>query len=185
MPTPTGPRPAEAEAEQPVAAAVSAGRRTGALIQGSPSRTFPARNRHFDQRAGWGGGRGTSPGRGPARRGAPSCPQDLSPAGGDRPRSSPAVRQARPMRRPTDLPPDVRHLLAVGDDLVRRRDLLALGVPRSTLTRLVRQESLVSLANGVYTDPATVAALGPWPLLRLRTRALLMVSPPNTYAADW
>lgn len=89
------------------------------------------------------------------------------------------------MRRPTDLPPDVRHLLAVGDDLVRRRDLLALGVPRSTLTRLVRQESLASLANGVYADPATVAALGPWPLLRLRTRALLMVSPPNTYAADW
>jgi len=122
-----------------VAAAVSAGRRAGALIQGSPSRTFPARNRHFDQRAGW----GRRPGHQSAARAGQAGRAQLS----------------------TGLVPSRRG----------SSPILAGRAPGSS----------DAPANGVYTDLANVAALGPWSLLRLRTRALLMVSPPNTYAADW
>jgi hypothetical protein len=83
------------------------------------------------------------------------------------------------------LPPAVRDALTAGDGLVRRGELQALGIPGSTIDRALRQRRLVPLANGIYTDPTLVAAAGPWELFRLRSRAFVMVSPPNTYAADW
>ena len=89
------------------------------------------------------------------------------------------------MRSQSGLPRAVRCALTCGDDLVRRVDLLDLGTPPSTVNRLLRQGLLVPLANGIYTEPAVVAAAKPWQLFRLRSRAFVMVSPPNTYAADW
>lgn len=53
------------------------------------------------------------------------------------------------------------------------------------MSRWLSEGMLVALANGIYADPTVVAALKPWDLFRLRTRAFVMVSPPNTYAAEW
>lgn len=83
------------------------------------------------------------------------------------------------------LPEPVRDALTSGQGLIRRAELLRLGIPRSTLIRWVHAGDLLPLANGIYTDPAVVADLKPWQLFRMRTRAFVMVSPPNTFAADW
>ena len=83
------------------------------------------------------------------------------------------------------LPEPVRDALTSGQGLVRRAELLSVGIPPSTLIRWVHAGDLIPLANGIYTDPAVVGDLKPWPLFRMRTRAFVMVSPPNTFAADW
>lgn len=87
--------------------------------------------------------------------------------------------------RPSRLPPELSEAIATGEGLVRRSELNRLGLPRSKVDRLLRRELIVPLANGIYADPTVVAAASPWELHRLRTRAFIMVSPPNTYAADW
>ena len=75
--------------------------------------------------------------------------------------------------------------MAGGCGLVRRAELERLGLARSMVDRLIRGQVLVPLANGVYADPGRLAGISSWDLHRLRTRAFLMMSPPNTYAADW
>ncbi len=87
------------------------------------------------------------------------------------------------MRPRSDLPRCVRHALVANDGLVRRRELLDLGVPQSTVTRLLGRGQLVQVANGIYAD--AVAVGDAWQLFRLRTRAFVMAGPPNAYAADW
>lgn len=89
------------------------------------------------------------------------------------------------MRRAADIPHPVHRFLAAGQWLVRRGELMSLGVPRSTMSRWLRDGMLVPLANGIYADPAVVGAAGPWELFRLRTRAFVMVSPPNSFAVEW
>ena len=89
------------------------------------------------------------------------------------------------MHPPSGLPHDVRLALASGAGLVRRGELLELGIPRSTVSRMLHQGLLVSPANGIYADAVDIAVAKPWQLFTLRSRAFVMVSPPNTYAADW
>jgi hypothetical protein len=129
--------------------------------------------RDFDQRAA------------PEAAPPPRCPQDLSTAGDTDPGSADFVRQAHPMPPPIDVPAPVRRALAAGEGLVRRSELLSLDVPRSTMSRWLHDGMLVSLANGIYADPAVVHSINPWARFRLRTRAFVMVSPPNAHAVGW
>ena len=85
----------------------------------------------------------------------------------------------------TPLPTPVRAALAEGGGLVRRRDLLGLDIPRTTISRWITQDRLVPLANGIYADPVVLRSPDPWIRFRLRTKAFLMVSPPNAAAIGW
>lgn len=85
----------------------------------------------------------------------------------------------------TPLPGPVRAALTTGGGLVDRQALLRLGIPRTTISRWLDQDGLVPVANGIYVDPGVLRALDPWARFRLRTRAFVMVSPPNAAAIGW
>lgn len=89
------------------------------------------------------------------------------------------------MRRVSGIPTSVGRALTAGDGLVRRGELMRLGVTRSTMSRWLHDGMLLPLANGIYADPALVESLDPWDRFRLRTRAFVMVSPPNAHAVEW
>lgn len=86
---------------------------------------------------------------------------------------------------PVPLPEPVRGALTAGGGLVRRSDLIRLGITRTTMSRWLQNGRLTPLANGVYTDAAALGRLDPWARFRLRTQAFLLVSPPNTHAIGW
>ncbi len=83
-----------------------------------------------------------------------------------------------------DIPPLIRDRMTPAG-LVSRSDLLDVGIPRSTVCRWLHDGMLVPVATGIYADPAVVDGADPWERFRLRSRAFVLVSPPNTYAADW
>jgi hypothetical protein len=86
---------------------------------------------------------------------------------------------------PPRLPADVRAALAAGGGLLSAADYDGPGLSRSRIHRLARRGALIGVAKGVYADAAALTAAEPWSAFRLRTRAFLMVCPPNTYASDW
>ena len=83
------------------------------------------------------------------------------------------------------IPPNLLTALADGAGLVTATRCRELGVSADRIERLLRAGALTALAKGIYAERRIVAGLGEWPGFRLRTRAFVMASPPNTHASDW
>jgi len=87
------------------------------------------------------------------------------------------------------VPPSIpKELVAALDDgcgLVTAERCRGLAISADRVERMLRSGVLVSLAKGVYADRHRVDGLSSWSSFQLRSRAFVMASPPNTYAADW
>ena len=83
------------------------------------------------------------------------------------------------------IPPILLAALADGGDLITAARCRELGVSADRIERLLRSGALTALAKGIYAERRIVAGLSEWPAFRLRTRAFVMASPPNTHASDW
>lgn len=95
------------------------------------------------------------------------------------------MRDAQRMPAASSLPDDVRAALVDGGGLIRAADFDTATRSRSRLHRLERAGALVSVAKGVYVDPAALAASDAWAAYRLRVRGFLTVAAPDSYASDW
>lgn len=72
-----------------------------------------------------------------------------------------------------------------GCGLITAEGCRALGISADRVERLVRSGLLRPVAKGVYADRKRIDALSTWSSFRLRSRAFVMASPPNTHASDW
>lgn len=90
-----------------------------------------------------------------------------------------------PRRRAGPIAGPIAEALAAGDGLLRASECERLRISRGRLYRLVDRGALVEVAKGVYADATRLDGGDPWTVFRLRSRAFLMVSPPNAFAADW
>lgn len=82
-------------------------------------------------------------------------------------------------------PDPIAEVLAAGDGLIRATECERLRISRGRLYRMVERGTLVCVAKGVYADATILNGTDRWAAFRLRTRAFVLVSPPQTYAADW
>lgn len=83
------------------------------------------------------------------------------------------------------IPPILLAALADGGGLISAARCRELDVSADRIERLLRWGALTALAKGIYAEQRMVAGLSEWTAFRLRTRAFVMASPPNTHAADW
>ena len=83
------------------------------------------------------------------------------------------------------IPPLLSSALAEGGGLISAIRCRELGVSADRVERMLRSGLLLAAAKGIYADRRHVDGLSDWAVFRLRTRAFVMASPPDTHASDW